>query len=211
MFEDHFQAVVTVGRLGGKSYQSKLYYRTEVGGVPSIEDMATVGDAIHQTFAANWRSTIPPEITLFPTGVRYYGVNSDVEGQSTEAAAVGGALSANDTQDVMPEQNVVVIQRRTGMRGRNFRGRIFLPFVMERWAVDSTLTPQAMAVFKALATKLSNRVAVPGYGDLFPCTPDFKTQTLPAITECRVVSEVLSRRDRRDPKRPVVFAAVKEY
>jgi hypothetical protein len=206
----YFVATVTTGRMGGVSFQNKLYYKL-LGDVPENETLKFYADSIHTHWAATWRALLPAEIYLFPTTLRWRTGVEDLEQNSTENAAAGTHSVLDDAGELMPEGNQVVIQRRTGKAGRNKRGRVFIPWVLEKLANDSTLNAEGLLKYKALATKLSNTVTVPDRGEMIPATPDGKTGVLEQVMECRLVSEIMSRRDRRTPKRPVYFSAVREF
>lgn len=194
------------------SYESKLYYRAAGGGEAYWDqtNIKTIADAIYAKIDGPLRAVIPAYVFLNPITVRSQGGAIDVEDQSSEDSAPGlyvTSIPELDETDVMPEGNQVVIQRRTGLRGRSKRGRVFLPFVPEELADNSTLNAVGLDRYKAVAGVFSSNITVPEYGDLEAVTLDYKNQLCLHVTQCRVVSEVLYRRDRRAPKRPVYFAA----
>jgi hypothetical protein len=174
--------------------------------------MVTIADFMWAYHNSNLRSVLPTNVFLYPMECRYLGNGADIEAVSTENAGAG-TLTGIDPPiaPLMPEQNQVVIQRRTGMAGHANRGRIFLPYVAEKLANDSTLNADGIAKYKAIAVKFSDTITVDGVAEMIPQTPNGKTGQLVQVTQCRVVSEVCSRRDRRNPKRPVYFATLPQY
>jgi hypothetical protein len=206
-FQEHLEATLT-WTSSSASYQSKLYY-TVSEGMPDLSVLVQVADFINAKMQSALRAVIPDYITLQPVTVRVRGGEVDIEDQSSEPAAVGtwtgGGTEPED--DVLPEGDQIVIQRRTGLAGRSKRGRVFLPFVPEQLVDNSTLNAVGLPRYKTIATKMSQTIDMGGLGDAQPVTPDYKNQTMRNVTHCRVVSEVCTRRDRRAPQRPVYFRA----
>lgn len=143
-------------------------------------------------------------VKLEPFVVRLIGGGTDLEATSAYESASG----LNDplvvgSGDLFPEAVAVIIQRRTGLAGRQNRGRIFLPFIPEDAFLDSAVTVNASIMYRRLAFKMSQGFEVTGLaGVLFPVHLNRKEGAVPVLTECRVVSETSTRRDRREPKKP---------
>jgi hypothetical protein len=186
-----------------------LYY--EYSGDPlGLGELSEAAEAVWGHLSANWKSCLIPSIHFFPVKLRRITPSEDIEVTSVGASQAGNYDVSSPSADNLPEDDCVVIQRRTFLRGRENRGRIFISFVPETAAKDSTLTPVGLSTYKALATKLSDSITIPDVGTLDPATPNGKLGVLVLTKQCRVVSEIMSRRDRRNPKRPVAFAAPRD-
>lgn len=195
----HFECTLRFKR-GNATASCILYYATAAeADEPTLEQMPGIADTIHAKFNGPLRAIFEP--TTFFEGIDLVYLTSDVrwEASSTEDPQAGTAAAG----DVLPEEDAVVIQRRTGLPGRGKHGRIFLPFVPEAFALDSALTVAALTKYKDVATAMGEAVAgVEGeVPPLFPRTPLFKLNVLQPVVACRVLDNTCSRRDRRDPKR----------
>lgn len=180
-----------------------LYYFTEAE--VDAEEVDDIASAIYDHFNGDLQACFEPETDWL--GVNVVSLTSDARFEaSSEAAPSPGSATAGD---VLPEEDAVVIQRRTGLRGRGKNGRIFLPFVPEAFAIDSALTSAAITKYKALAAKIAQPIAaIEGLPHVLePRQPNFKNNLLLPIVSCRVVDNTCSRRDRRTPKRYVALGA----
>jgi hypothetical protein len=206
----HIEATVTTGPQGGTSYQSKLYY-THEGDSIDFAMLGQIADGLWNHIGASWRGVLQPGIYFFPISCRYLTSGEDIEATSSFSATEGQLSAVSGSNDFLPEDDNVVIQRRTFKRGRNMRGRIFIPFVPEDLAVNSTLNSLGLTKYKELAGKLSDVITISQAGTITPGTPNGKQGLLETVGQCRVVSEIMSRRDRRFPRRPVAFPAPRQY
>ena len=194
------------------SHNTILYYKpTDL--VITQQNIVAVADFILAKLGTACRAVIPPYIKFNPIVVRTHGDGTDLEDTSSEASGAGtytilqSELGLGEN-DVLPEGNQVVIQRRTGLAGRSKRGRVFIPYVPETFCDNSTLNAVGLPKYKTLAQKIAQSIEAGDNGEtLDACTPDFKNQVMVHVTHARVVSEVLYRKDRREPKRPVYFKA----
>jgi hypothetical protein len=184
-----------------------LYYLTapamDAGGM--VEALDTVQTALADVFKAGMNQ----QTWVDPCWGRYVGGSNEFEGQSSANSVQGTVVNSGSViNDAMPEENAVVIQRRTDLIGRSKRGRIFVPFIPELFAMDSELTTAALDAYKAVGSQVARIFTLPSSGrTLTPVQPDFKNGLLHQVLRCRVLSEICSRRDRRDPKRPVYYLA----
>jgi hypothetical protein len=164
----------------------------------------SVADQAWLFLNASFRRVMTEDTRLEPFVVRLIGGGTDLEATSAYNSEAGDSEPlVVGTGDLFPESVAVCIQRRTGLAGRQNRGRIFLPFVPEAAFLDSAITVNAAVLYRRLAFKLSQGFEVTGLaGVLFPVHLNRKDGAIPVLTECRVVSETSTRRDRRQPKRP---------
>lgn len=194
----HFEATLRFRR-GNAQASCILYYTPDVGsGEPDFENMPMIADAVHAHFSGAIQGIINVGTEFLGVDVIYATTDVRWEASSTEGAVAGEVVG-----DPLPEEDAVVVQRRTGLPGRGKSGRVFLPFVPETFATDSALTAGALVEYKAFALKMSEFVAAVegGFPALSPVQPIFKTSTFLPVISCRVLDNTCSRRDRRDPKR----------
>jgi hypothetical protein len=205
--QEHFRAVFTFERVGVTA-TCTLYYLHGSGGQPEAADMNQVADFIQTTHAQKFAEIMAYPVRVLPCNVYWRDGLNSFDGISTDGPVDGGVGTQALPLDALPEQDALIIQRRTNLAGRSKRGRIFVPFVPESFFADSTITATALPIVKTLATSLVKVLTNTPFGyDLTPCQPSWKTGTMHQVTGCRIVSEVGSRKDRRNPKRPVAHAA----
>lgn len=201
----HIYARVFLVRTGGVIASCGFYFSAPVypGGV---EDMTNVADSIFAAWDGPWAATLPTSASFHSVLARVVGGSQDWEAGSTDSPVAGSVVS-----EPHPEEVAAVIQRRTGLAGRHKRGRIFLPFVPETFTADSTLTTgPALGVsrYTDLAGILGDPIQVGNGGPIITSVqPDRKLGMLHPVAEWRVATEVMSRRDRRAPKRSAYISA----
>lgn len=196
---EHYVVDVVMGRQA-QECRCRLYYIKTAGPDPTQAQLDTYANTIFTTLAVSLLACLSDSAQFRQIQMFLRGGAAEMEAYST-AAAADGAVSG----DMFPEECAVVIQRRTGLPGRDKRGRIFIPFIGEADADDSTLTAPAVTRFKALATALKTPL-VSGGITLSPRTPSFQSGILNPVIQCRVLSEICSRRQRRSPKRALPLA-----
>lgn len=173
-----------------------LYYLIAGGGTPPT--LATIGTFANGFKTAYSAATAPTLVSLCEVSkvtVKYVTGGNEVEGDNTNGI-IGGA---HPTSDVLPEEDVVCIQRRTGLVGRNKRGRIFWPFVPEAEQHDGELENTGVQLYAAVAQMVLSDVVAAGT-TFHPHTLDHKNSVLVPLVQCGVVLQICSRRDRRFPK-----------
>lgn len=179
----------------------QLYY-TETTGTITLANILNAADEIHAIFNAEVISSLISQCT-FKTMVRKLTNTVDIEGAFTDAPSSGDI----EDSETLPETDAVVMRRRTGKPGRNKRGRIFWPYIPESLQKDGQLTDDGVDIYKAIAYKLKVPLVLATTGvTLTPVTPDFKTNALEIVTDTQVVGSIMSRRDRMQPKRPLVIS-----
>lgn len=139
------------------------------------------------------------------TGGEEFEANSTIAGvPGALAATIPGALGeeATDT-DTLPDDVVLIIQKRTGSKGRGKRGRWFFSGLSEQIQNDGLLTQDGPGLAKAAADNFSADIAVTG---AFTTTLharhwDRKDSLLLPITKCYAIATLGSRMERRRPHR----------
>lgn len=191
----------------GKEHRFALYYTAEGG---STAPTASTIQSIANDFKTAFSTALPP---CFTTAHAFSGVDAVYTGGGVQVDARSNIAESAGTVsgDVMPEEVAVLIQRRTGLQGRQRRGRVFIPCVPDSFVTGSALTSAALLVYKAVAEMMIGPVAAgseeTGWN---PMQPSPTLSVLMPLTQTRVYSEVVSRRDRRFVKRGFVQAVVPE-
>lgn len=103
-----------------------------------------------------------------------------------------GALAGDA---ILPDQDALIIQRRTGISGRRHNGRIFVPFIWEQYANESFLNPDGAAIFHAIASYLGTDHTFAA-GVIHARHWNKKDNVMEVVTNCRVMQNLGSRRDR---------------
>lgn len=138
----------TIGTLRGQRVEFGVHLQ-QVSASGGPEDML-----------ASWAATIMP-LVVAATGaeVNWDGlIASDTSEAGDESVDLGltqpnpGAI----TGDTMPGQNAVVIQLRTGTKGRRRRGRFFLPGLVETGHTNGRITGAQQTAIQGLAQGLIN-------------------------------------------------------
>ena len=172
---------------------------TLTGGTINATTIPVIAEQLADGFAAEFTSVLCNTWKYVGTHVIYYGGATQLEAYSSSAATNDGTVE----DESLPEEDCVVIRKRTGLSGRSHRGRVFVPGVPETFQKESRLTNAAILLYNALAYKfkalwtfdstLTGLVGTPKHAA-------FHAGTLDTITETGVVVDVLNRRDRRDPR-----------
>lgn len=169
-----------------------------------VPGMQALVDGIDDGLGSLWALMADTEATwLNTTGVFYAGVNQQDFTSTNDPHP--GMLSAltNPNTDTLPPNTALVIQRRTGIAGRNNRGRVFIPFISEAlqakgYLEDGASRAQAAAFASYMAanhTTLTYTIAARHW--------DRKNDRLEVVTSCRYVDGFRTRTDRM-PYREVI-------
>lgn len=179
-----------------------LYYGIS-GTVDEVEDISNVAQAVFDHFKGKFDDVMTADVTGF-------AVRAKLESSPSEAEYTVGANAptwvGTVAGETLPEDDAVVLQRRTGLSGRSKRGRIFVPFVPEGLQDTSRLTTAGIEAYQSLGTAMKQAIEV-GEGSLIPKHKDFKNQMLHTVLGVNVVIDTCNRRDRYAPKRKSVVAA----
>lgn len=172
-----------------------LWYLLAGGTPPTLATVVAYANSFKTAYSSAVAPTLSPLCQVTNVTLKYVSGGSEIEGQNSNGAIDGTAASGEN----LPEEDVVCIQRRTGLQGRNKRGRVFWPFVQEANQLDGRLTDEALSLYLNVATMIKSDVT--HAGNIFhPYTLDHKNSVLVPIVQAGVVREICSRRDRRFPK-----------
>jgi len=181
----------------GAKCTSALYYKKTAGADPVFANIVSIADA----FRTAYLTAVPPSLSdscqVTHLQLDWKGAGTEVQGNSS-AGPIVGAVSGEST---LPEEVVAEIQRRTGLQGRNKRGRVFWPFVPESFNEEGgEISTGGLAAYGGVAEMIASNVTAIGT-EWIPQTPDYKTGSLTAVIQTRVCTSLLSRRDRRFVKK----------
>lgn len=150
----HFQVVVN-GTYAAAGAASKVtanvfhYRRTSFGTTLDYTELTT---ALHTKFKAAWKAAVSASWTWDSTFVRNVDSPSD-GGQTTGVTEVGGVAG-----EPYPPFAAMLISKKSGKRGKSFRGRMFVAGIAESAAASSLLTAGELTLLQAMATALTGVV-----------------------------------------------------
>jgi hypothetical protein len=123
-----------------------LHYRRTNSPAPVVQ--ANVITAFHTLVKANWKAACSASWTWVSTAVRCVNDATDA-GTGAVVGEVGGVAG-----ECTPAFNVQLITKQTALRGRSYRGRVFIPSVPEGGVDGNTLTAAQLALLEAVADDL---------------------------------------------------------
>ncbi len=205
----HLEVIITARHVS-VDISNKYYFIVQTGSLVAA-DMQSVADWIQTKYVAPILSTMARETTVYPPVCKYQNGASYFESTGADGPETGGSTISDPGEEpagMMPEQNAVVLQKRTNLGGRSKRGRWFFGFVPELFAVDSTLNDNAVGQYQTLAkVLLAVQTITPISKTLLPVHYDAKNNAFHQLTQERACQEIMSRRDRRYPKWPLFYNA----
>jgi len=181
-----------------------LFYYTDTDGLlPDIGSMPASAEFFYDTLGPPIAACMVPG-----TGVLQAICTFNSGSLQLDAVSTGTALPGTQTAgDILPEEDAIVLQKRTGLQGRNKRGRWFLPYVPEDFQENGELNATAFTALGPLAEVLrADQVDPIGPTTWNPVLADSKTGVWEDIRDVRIVRQVCNKRGRRDPKRLTVTA-----
>lgn len=190
-----FQHSIGAARLYTVSHRYTL-----AGGAPTISTIKKFADQLHDGFRTEFMGVLTAGEYFQETRVTYYGGSSQLDAIGSGALGPG---NGGRSVPCLPEEDAVVIRKKTGLAGRTHRGRIFMPLVPAEFQIDGRLTDDGMSAYQDLAYKFKQVWTFSGDIAAVTGTPKhaaWSAGTLDTIVETGVVADVLNRRDRRDPK-----------
>jgi hypothetical protein len=170
---------------------------TTYGDTPTFR---TALNDFHTQFGNLLTSVVSNDAAIVMSHGRFYSGSTVVEAFTSLAEIAGGGDGptdgvANEIND-LPEQDAAVIQRRTGLAGRQHSGRIFIPCIAESLQASGRIDAGDVAAFKNIAIFLGADVTV--VGNVWHARHwNRKDNVLEVVTECRAMIELKSRRDRQ--------------
>lgn len=179
----------------GSVANSVFWYLKDTGPDATLSTVTTYANNFKTAYETALSAWLPDACQVQAITFKQVIAGTEVEGQNSNGV-IGGSVTGFD---ILPEEDVLCIQRRTGLVGRNKRGRVFIPYVSEDFQEDGELNAGGLANALLIATMIKSDVTA-GTAVFFPCTPDWKNSVLVPVVQAGIVRQVCSRRDRRDPK-----------
>lgn len=144
-----------------------LHYRRTA--FPADFNAANFINACQAKFEAELLAAVSEHWTLENYHARV--LNDVTDAGSTETLSSPGLVAGQ----CLPAHNCQLITKQTALRGRSYRGRIFIPTVPESGCDGNTLTAGQLALLAALAAKLDDTITD---GDLNVFVPFLFSPTL---------------------------------
>lgn len=148
------------------------YWHSDVW--PENETQLTVAaDAIKTAFGTAYCNLMPDTNYFQKVECRYYGAGGTGFMANSTAAAGPGLIDAPDdksedggseSEDIMPDGDSIIIQKKTGLVGRANQGRWFIGGLAERINWSGELASVAEGAAKTLAAKFATDINVNGSG-----------------------------------------------
>jgi len=179
----------------GAKARSALWYAAGSGATPpTLANISSYATSFKTAYTSACQGMLCGFAQLDAVVLKYVAGSSEVEGGST-----GGPVAGLYDGECLPEEVVVCIIRRTGLKGRSNRGRIFFPFISEDAQADGELNEGGLTAANALATMVKSNVVHAG-GTWIPQTPNWVGGILNQVVQAGAITSLCSRRDRRFPK-----------
>lgn len=205
-FDNHLLVHFFVTSSKEKVFSFSTRYALSGSPAPALSNINEIATQLATGFATEIAAVLPTDCSFGGTQVIYYGGSTSFEGFSVGEPVPG----SGENGESLPEEDCVVIRKRTGKPGRTHRGRMFIPLVPEEFQDESRLNATGIIAYEALAHKFKNVWTFSGTLSGMTGTPKhaaWAAGTLDTIVETGIVVDVLNRRDRRDPRRLIYQAS----
>lgn len=176
----------------------RLFYLPQSSGAfnPSLANITTFANGFRTAYLTAGAAALTTNCRIATVRLRWVSGSNEVEGDNNN-----GAITGSVTGETLPEEDVIVIHRRTGLIGRRNRGRIFWPFVPEVFSDEGgELTALGLTAAAGLAAMVKSPVTSNAVA-FDPYTIDFKDGIARQVVQSGYLTSTASRRDRRFPKR----------
>lgn len=177
-----------------------FYYVLESGTDPEVGTMAAHVEFFYDLFA-------PKVAAIMTAGTGVLQMIGTWKFGSTYLDAVSTGIPVAGTiseEDILPEEDSIVLQKRTNLQGRQHRGRWFFPYIPESLQQDGELVSAAYTglnpLCEFLRTQQVNAVYEPA-STWNPVHANSKDGVFERIHDVRIVRQVCNKRSRRSPKR----------
>lgn len=179
---------------GAKATSVLWYLPASAGTTITLANVALFANDFKTAFTSAIQGALSDVAAMDSLTLKWVTGGNEVEGNNNNGA-IGGSVGG----DCLPEEDVIVIQRRTGKVGRSKRGRIFFPFISEDFVEDGELNAAGKTAAAALAAMVKSNVTAQG-AVFNPKTLDHKNNVLETVVQAGYITATCSRRDRRFPK-----------
>ena len=191
--------------------RSRLYWASDTA--PENETHLTViADAIKTAFTNPLIALMPDTHFFQRVECRWYGAGDSAFFANSTSVAAEGEIDAPDennavadgagslSEDIMPDDTCLVIQKKTGLKGRANQGRLFIGGISETIQYAGEVSAAYATQAKTLAAKVNTDITVSGSGFttvLHARHWNRKANQMKPITKVYVVKAIGSRMDRR--------------
>lgn len=172
---------------------NRLYWQPDTPPTTST-DMIALANQVFAHYAPKYADLMASSCHFISVHVRYNAPTTDIDGWST-AAVVDGVID----EDAMPDEVVYEIQRRTGLTGRQNRGRIFISGAPVTANTEGLVHATFRTALIALAALIGPDQTFSAVGLCHARHWDRKDNVMRGVSQARAVGEFASRRDRRPP------------
>jgi hypothetical protein len=184
---------------GAKATNTLWYLPASSIGTVTLANIVTFANDFKTAFTAAVGGALHDGCRVYKVTAKWVAAGAEFEADNTNgpiAGTVGG--------DLLPEEVVMCIQRRTGKQGRSMRGRIFFPFISSDFNLNGELTGPGQLAAGALAIMVKNTLTANSVS-MAPQTLNHKLGQLNAVVQSGYPTSLCSRRDRRYPKQLAVI------
>jgi len=185
------------------------YWESETT-LPDLATLQTAANDFQDWFANLIKPLMPDQISLPMSRLVCHGSGALLLADAysdTSHAKVGTAavvVLEDPGSRALPDQDALVIQRRTGQPGRASRGRIFIPGIWEDFNDDGQLADDAIITAEGIAAEMGTDQIFAGITH-HARHWNRAANLFMVVTQCRAMKNLGSRRDRqpRGPNLPV--------
>jgi hypothetical protein len=160
--------------------------------IAAEDDPAVVAEGIWDAWSPNMVPLVDSEVTVGPVQVRINVAGTEFAGEGT-SSSIGGST------DVRPPPAVAVLyKKRSGLVGRQHRGRFYLPFSIAEAGVSEggVISPATLTSFQTAATELLADLVVEGY----PMRILHNAVGGPTVVNALQVDSLVATQRRRQPR-----------
>lgn len=170
-------SVQVLGTLHGQRVQCTLHYRESVTGVGGGSTaLASLADA---SPGNEFRIQLSNEYRYDGCLVQKIWPLPVLESVLDATAAGNGSI----VQNSLPSEVAAVITKRTGLAGRKYRGRAYVPGIPVTYETDSQLNSTGLTGIGAIATKLATALTGSGW-TFFPTLYHRAAHTYNDLSQC---------------------------
>lgn len=131
------------------------------------QTMQEAADNVFLSFVDGWRSEMPALVTLDKAICRFGSDGADVVVESSNVPVAGTGTGAR-----LPQNCAALVTKNTGLGGRQFKGRCYVPGVLQEDQVSATgaIVPAFVVTLQAAAQAWFDGLAFGAQGSV-PLTP----------------------------------------
>lgn len=182
----------TMSDFGG-SAENVMHINTSVGGKTAADVFEAITDALQaDMFAAQYSNAFVKSVSITPLD----GTSATVEFITPGTGAWVGGSSG---QPIPQQANIIKLS--TGLRGRSFRGRLFLPWVAENATVNGSIGSTLATTITTAWTAFQAALAADADGPWVQVVASYKLAVATAVTAYGAEPETGTQRRRQSRNR----------